>query len=98
MARTNVFISYSHKDKKWLERLQAHLKPLERAGLVDRWDDTRIEAGDEWRKEIRQALDAARVVVLLVSADFMASDFIAKDELPPLTWPLPKRTTFASFR
>ena len=84
MARTNVFISYSHKDKKWLERLQVHLKPLERARLVDRWDDTRIKAGDEWRKEIRQALDAARVVVLLVSADFMASDFIAKDELPPL--------------
>ncbi len=84
MPRTKVFISYSHKDEKWLERLQVHLKPLERAGLVDRWDDTRIGAGDAWHDEIRQALDATRVAVLLISADFLASDFIATDELPPL--------------
>jgi len=39
---TPVFVSYSHRDKKWLERLQVHLKPLARAGNIDLWDDTRI--------------------------------------------------------
>ena len=83
MARTKVFISYSHNDTDWLERLQTHLKPLEDEGL-DRWDDTRILAGDDWREEIGEALKDTQVAILLVSADFLASDFIQNDELPPL--------------
>ena len=82
--RTKVFISYSHEDQPWLERLQVHLKPLEREGVIDRWDDTRITAGQKWKTEIKKALDQARVAVLLVSADFLASDFVAGDELPSL--------------
>ncbi len=81
--RTKVFISYSHKDASALERLQVHLKPLERAGL-ERWDDTRISTGQRWKDEISKALASAKVAILLISADFLDSDFIHTDELPHL--------------
>ena len=83
-TRTKVFISYSHADKEWLDRLKRHLKPLVREGNLDCWDDTHIQPGNDWQQEIRNALDTAQVAVLLISANFFASDFIATDELPPL--------------
>ena len=80
----NVFISYSHTDVEFLDRLLIHLKPLEKNNQLEIWVDTRLRAGDKWQKEIEKALERANVAILLVSADFLASDFITDNELPPL--------------
>lgn len=57
---------------------------MDRNGAIDYWDDTRIQAGQEWRKEIQKAIDRAHVAILIWSADFLASDYIVENELPPL--------------
>lgn len=78
--RRIVFVSYSHKDKEWLERIRVHLKPVERES-IELWDDTRIKAGMHWREAISLALDQASAAVLLVSANFLASDFCMDQEV-----------------
>jgi len=78
--RTQVFISYSRKDAECLGRLRVHLDGLD----VDYWVDTRIDPGKDWRAEIDAALARAKVAVLLLSGDFLRSEFIRTVELPAI--------------
>ncbi len=84
MPGPSVFLSYSHEDEVWMERLRSHLAVLERQGRLETWDDRRIGGGADWREEIRSALEGAQVAVLLVSADFLTSNFILDVEVERL--------------
>lgn len=84
MAKTNVFISYSHKDERYKDELLTHLRLLERQGLVSIWHEGRIAAGSEWSSEISSAIKRADVALLLISPDYLASDFVIEQELPAL--------------
>jgi internalin A len=77
-----LFITYSHRDEVHREVLGSHLKVLQSVGLLDVWHDRRIDPGDDWKGEIDQAIEDADVVVALVSADFLASDYCNDVELP----------------
>lgn len=79
-----VFISYSHKDEDWKERVETHLRVLAGQGHLETWDDRRIGAGEDWYEAIMQAIEAGSVAVLLVSANSLTSGFILKEEVPRL--------------
>ena len=82
--RDQLFISYSRADRKWVDRLQMVIRPLVRSHGLRLWDDSQIEPGDKWREEIETALATAKVALLLVSTDFLASEFVNNSELPQL--------------
>ena len=83
-GRNQVFVSYSHQDKEWLERLLTSIDPLVRNQTIQVVWDGQITPGQEWLAKIREDLNSARVAVLLVSPNFLASQFILNVELPAI--------------
>lgn len=79
MPPLKVFVSRAHEDENGRERLEKHLKPLLRAGLIELWADIEIRAGQNWNEKIKQHLRASDVIVFLLSADWFASDFCYKE-------------------
>ena len=70
-----IFFSYSHKDQRFRDQLETHLSLLKREGYVSSWHDRKIGAGEEWAGQIDDHLNTAQIILLLISADFVASDY-----------------------
>ncbi len=77
----SVFISYSHRDEAFKDDLVKHLSPLKRLGLVEEWNDRKIAAGTEWNQVISGNLEKANIILLLVSIDFITSEYCYDVEL-----------------
>lgn len=76
-----IFFCYAHEDEALLNRLKKHLKPFQREGLIDTWHDRDITAGAEWEREISEQLNTSQLILLLVSPDFMDSDYCYSVEM-----------------
>jgi len=83
-GRAQVFISYSHSDRVWKDRVLAQLKVLEAEGMVQVFEDSQIGAGDTWSTTIQNAMRRAHVAFLLISPRFLTSEFIRNEEVPKL--------------
>jgi hypothetical protein len=77
----SVFCSYSHKDERWRQRLEVSLSQLRRDGIFRLWHDREILAGGEWAEAIDEHLESANLILLLVSADFLASEYCMGKEV-----------------
>lgn len=83
--RQHVFISYCRRERRWVDELLKHLRPLRRRGMVPTWlDSENIPPGSDWETELARGLRNAKVAVLLVTKNYLASDFITEKELPYL--------------
>jgi hypothetical protein len=76
-----IFYSYSHKDESYREELETHLSLLKRKGVIKGWHDRRIVAGNEWKGEIDAHLESAEIILLLISPNFIASDYCYDKEM-----------------
>jgi internalin A len=76
-----VLYCYSRADEAWLHRLETHLSLLQRQDLISLWHDRLIVPGTDWAKAIETHLETASVILLLVSADFLASDYCYSIEM-----------------
>ena len=84
MGASSVFISYSHHDEEWAKGLDRKLYILGRENRLEVWSDRQIETGDNWEEEIAHRLSSAAVAVLLISDNFLLSQFIQENELPAI--------------
>ena len=75
MNEIKLFYSYSHKDELYREKLETHLSILRRNGYINEWHDRRISAGNEWEEEINFNLEDSDIILLLISSNFLASDY-----------------------
>lgn len=83
--KPHVFISYSHSNSDWLNRIIKNLNVLSNLNLeFVFWEDTKIKTGDHWLQEIEQSIENADIAILLVSTDFLSSQFVMKKEVPKL--------------
>lgn len=80
-SKATIFISYAHADEELKKELDKHLKMLKRSGKVETWHDRELIAGQEWNEVIMSELSKANIILLLISIDFNASDFIWDKEL-----------------
>src|SRR5437868_5292900 len=71
----SVFISYAHGDELLRQQLEMHLSLLHRQGFISEWNDRQILAGTEWAHEIDEHLETVSIILLLISPDFLASDY-----------------------
>jgi hypothetical protein len=76
-----LFYSYAHADEAFRDELEKHLSTMRRSGLIEEWHDRRIGAGQEWEKQIDENLEAADLVLLLISPDFLSSDYCYEVEM-----------------
>src|SRR5215468_1857794 len=76
-----IFFCYAREDEALLIKLKAHLQPLKWEGLIDVWYDRDISAGTEWEQEINKHLNTAQIILMLVSPDFMNSDYYYSIEM-----------------
>lgn len=76
-----VFISYAREDRSYIDELKKHLQNLQRQNLISTWFDGDIKPGTEWRPQLMDRLNRAQIILLLISSDFMASDFCYSIEM-----------------
>lgn len=81
MKRLNLFIAYAREDKELINRLEKHLVPLKRLDLINIWHDGLIEPGGNWNEEIKARLASSDIILLMISIDFIASDYCYEVEL-----------------
>ncbi len=81
MDKVKIFISYSHADEEFRSALSKHLSILERNGIAELWDDRRVSPGDDWEAEIDPRIEMADILLMLVSADYIASNYCYEKEM-----------------
>jgi hypothetical protein len=79
--KLHIFLSYAHEDEDLKMELDKHLMPLKRSGKIETWNDRELIVGQEWNKEILAELNKADIILLLISIDFIASQYIWDEEL-----------------